>query len=252
MRVNGIDLRDRCAIVTGAARGLGRASAERLLASGARVVAWDANGALLEETVARLDRDGALRGVAVDISDPASVERAVAAATEFSGTPAILVNSAGIGGSKQPSWTYPIDEWKRIIDVNLTGTWLCCRAVVPLMVDAGYGRVVNIASMSGKDGNPNTSPYAASKGGLIALTKSMGKELARSGVLVNCIAPALIDTELVQATDEAYIAFLKEKIPMGRLGRAEEVAAMTAWLCSDECSFNAGAVFDLSGGRATY
>ena len=168
------------------------------------------------------------------------------------GPASLLVNSAGIGGGKHPAWEYPVEEWRRILEVNLTGAWLCCRALVPAMVEAGYGRVVSVASMSGKDGNPLTSAYAASKGGLIAFTKSLGKELAKTGVLANCIAPTLIDTELVRGTSADYIAFLAEKIPMGRLGRSEEVAALVAWLLSEECSFSTGAVFDLSGGRATY
>ena len=251
MRVNAIDLSGRGAIVTGGARGLGRAVAERLHASGARVALWDVNAALARETAVAIGAD-AVHSVAVDVADPRSVEAAVAETRDFMGMPAILVTSAGIGGEKHLAWEYPVDVWRRVIDVNLVGTWLCCRAVLPAMVEAGYGRVVTIASMSGKDGNPNTSAYSASKGGLIALTKSMGKELARTGVLANCVVPTLFDTELVRETDPRYIDFLREKIPMGRFGRPEELAAMVAWLCSDECSYNSGAVFDLSGGRATY
>lgn len=238
--------------MTGAAGGIGRAVAERLIESGARVVGWDTDQARLDETRTALGGEARFCGVAIDITDAEAVRRAAATSIDVFGAPDILVNSAGIGGSKLPSWRFDVDEWRRIIDVNLTGTWLCCREVVPHMIAAGKGRVVNMASMSGKDGNPNTAAYAASKGGVIALTKSMGKELATSGVLVNCIAPTLVETDLVRETSPEYIAFLKAKIPMGRLARVEEAAALTVWLCSDECSFNTGAVFDLSGGRATY
>ena len=251
MRTNAIDLSGRGAIVTGGARGLGRAIAERLHASGARLALWDVDGEGVQATAAAIDPVAA-RGFAVDVSDAASVEATAAATRAFLGTPAILVTSAGIGGEKHPAWEYPVDVWRRVIDVNLVGSWLCCRAVLPAMVEADFGRVVTIASMSGKEGNPNTSAYSASKGGVIAMTKSIGKELAGTGVRVNCVVPSVFDTELVRETDPRYIDFLRQKIPMGRFGRPEELAAMVAWLCSDECSYNSGAVFDLSGGRATY
>lgn len=250
MRRNRIDLAGRSAIVTGGARGLGRAVAERLGASGARVALWDVDGALAEETARALGEG--TRGFAVDVSDAGSVDAAMAATRAWFGDAALLVCSAGIGGEKHVAWDYPVDVWSRVLAVNLTGTWLCCRAAAPAMVAAGWGRIVTIASMAGKEGNPNTSAYSASKGGVIALTKSLGRELARTGVLANCVVPTLFDTELVRETDPRYIDFLREKIPMGRFGRPEELAAMVAWLCSDECSYNNGAVFDLSGGRATY
>lgn len=252
MRKNRIDLTDSRAVVTGAARGLGKAIAERLLECGARVACWDVDEKLLHAAWGAADSSPRMMTAVVDVTCAEAIGRAAEATRSAIGSPTILVNSAGIGGSKLPSWEFPIEEWRRILDVNLTGTWLCCRELIPAMIEAGQGRIVNISSMSGKDGNPNTSAYAASKGGIIAMTKSMGKELATSGVLVNCVAPTLIDTELVRGTNADYIEFLKTKIPMKRLGKAEELAALVAWLCSDECSFNTGAVFDLSGGRATY
>jgi 2-dehydro-3-deoxy-L-rhamnonate dehydrogenase (NAD+) len=223
----------RTAVVTGGASGLGRASAERLAADGVRVVTLDiAAGA----------------DIVVDVTDA----RAVAAAAERIGPADILVNSAGIIGPSKPLWEITDEEWAATLTVNVTGTFHLCRAFVPPMAARGWGRVVNVASMAGKDGNPQMSAYSASKAAVIALTKSLGKELATTGVLVNAIAPAVIDTPMISATSAGVLAHLTSLIPMQRLGRAAEVAELVAWLASDRCSFSTGAVYDISGGRATY
>ncbi len=223
----------RTALVTGAMSGLGAAAAARLAADGARVLTLDL-------------ADGA--DLVADVTDAAAVR----AAAEAAGPVDILVNSAGIVGPNAPLWEIPLDGWERTLAVNVTGTFLTCQAFVPGMRERGWGRIVNIASMAGKDGNPNMSPYSASKAAVIALTKSLGKELATSGVLVNAIAPAVIETPMNADTDPAALAHLAALIPMKRLGRADEVAELIAWLASDRVTFSTGAVYDISGGRATY
>ena len=246
--MNQIDLSGRTAVVTGGTRGIGLAIVERMTKSGARVAVWDR--ARLEKG-SKAEAAGAAL-IAVDVSDPDAVARALAETEHRVGPVDILVNSAAIGGVNTTVAQYPLDEWRAVMDVNLTGTFLTCRAVVPGMEKRGYGRIVNIASIAGKEGNPNACAYSASKAGVIALTKSLGKELATTGVRVNCIAPAVIETEMLEQSTKEHIAYMVSKIPMGRLGQVGEVAALVCWLASEECSFSTGAVFDISGGRATY
>lgn len=248
--MNRLDFDGRHAIVTGGATGLGFAIAQRLVASGGSVTLWDRDAAAMERALARL---GAAAGaVEVDVSQHASVQAAVQATQRRTARIDALVNSAGITGPNTKVWEYPVDAWRQVIDVNLNGLFHCCREVVPAMRDAGWGRIVNIASVAGKDGNPNASAYSASKAAVIALTKSLGKELADTGVRVNCVTPAAVKTAIFDQMTEQHIQFMLSKIPMGRFGTPEEVAALVAWLCTEECSFSTGAVFDLSGGRSTY
>jgi NAD(P)-dependent dehydrogenase (short-subunit alcohol dehydrogenase family) len=250
--VNVIDLNGRTAIVTGGARGIGFAAAAKLLASGAAVALWDVDQAALTGAVAALKRRDRVRTAVVDVTHEASIATAVDALIADFGKIDILVNNAGITGGNAPLWELDPAVWRRVIEVNLVGPYLTCRAVVPHMVAAGYGRIVNIASIAGKDGNPNASHYSASKAGLIGLTKSLAKELATKGVLVNCITPAAAKTELFEQMTKAHIDYMLSKIPMNRFVAVEELAAMIAWLASEECSFSTGAVFDISGGRAVY
>ncbi len=247
--MNQIDLHGRVAVVTGGARGIGLAVAQRAVASGATVVLWDRDPARLGQTLATLPRATA---VTVDLTDEAAVRSAAAQTEAAQGRIDILVNNAGITGGNAPTWELPSEEWRRVVEVNLIAPYLVSAAVLPGMIARGYGRVVNIASVAGKEGNPNASHYSASKAGLIALTKSMGKELAGRGVLVNCITPAAAQTELFEQMTEAQIAYMLGKIPMGRFVKVEEIAALTAWLMSEECAFSTGAVFDITGGRSTY
>jgi 2-dehydro-3-deoxy-L-rhamnonate dehydrogenase (NAD+) len=233
--MNQLDFAGRTAIVTGGAQGIGAAIVGRLRASGAKVKIWDL--------------DGSLR---VDVSDPAEVERAARDSTKELGKIDVLVNNAGIAGKNLPTVDYPIDEWERVLRTNLTSQFLCCRAVAPYMVRAGYGRIVNIASIAGKEGNPNAVAYSASKAGVISLTKSLGKELAQSGVLVNCVTPAAARTAIFDQMTDEHIQYMLSKIPMNRFVNVDEIAALVCWLASEECSFSTGAVFDISGGRATY
>ena len=250
--MNRIDLAGRVAVVTGGAQGIGRAIAGRLLESGAAVALWDIDEAQLGHAAAALEAGGRVNTSRVELTDEASVAAATEAALAAHGRIDILVNNAGITGGNAPTWELAPDVWRRVIDVNLVGPFLTCRAVVPHMVRAGYGRIVNIASVAGKEGNPNASHYSASKAGLIALTKSLGKELATQGVLVNAVSPAAAKTAIFDQMTQAHIDFMLSKIPMARFLAVEEAAAMVAWLSSEECSFSTGAVFDLSGGRATY
>jgi NAD(P)-dependent dehydrogenase (short-subunit alcohol dehydrogenase family) len=248
--MNQLDFGNRHAVVTGGAAGLGLAIAQRLVASGGRVTVWDRDAAAAERAAREL---GAGSGfVPVDVSSEASVRAAVQATLQREPRIAALVNSAGITGPNAKVWEYPVDAWRQVIDVNLNGLFLCCREVVPAMRAANYGRIVNIASVAGKDGNPNASAYSASKAAVIALTKSLGKELADTGVRVNCVTPAAVKTALFDQMSEAHIRFMRSRIPMGRFGLPEEIAALVGWLCTEECSFSTGAVFDLSGGRSTY
>ena len=250
--MNNIDLKENRAIVTGAARGVGFAIAKRLLESGAQVAMWDRDVTELEKAAASLRNEGPIVTVAVDVSDPESVEKARKVSTEKFGGIDILVNNAGIAGDNATVWETEINEWKRVLDVDLTGVFLCCRSVVPLMIESGYGRIVNIASIAGKEGNPNAAHYSAAKAGVIALTKSLGKELVETGVLCNCITPAVIETPMLGQITAAHKDYMVSKIPLARMGSADEVAALVSWLCSRDCSFSTGAVFDISGGRATY
>jgi len=247
-----IDLKEKFAVVTGAARGIGYAIAERLCQSGAAVSLWDRDAAALDDAARRLSVSGRIHRAVVDVTQADSVQAAATATQGEFGRIDILVNNAGIAGASKPTWELSPSEWQQVLQIDLFGVYLCCHALVPGMRERKYGRIVNIASIAGKEGNPNASHYSAAKAGVIALTKSLGKELATSGVLVNCIAPAVIETELLQQMTQAHVDYMRSKIPMNRFGRKEEAAALVAWLCSDECSFSTGATFDLSGGRATY
>jgi len=250
--MNRIDLNGRKAIVTGGARGIGYAIVERLLASGASCSLWDRDAERLETAAKNLSAGNRIHTSAVDITKSESVNAAAEATFNHFGAIDILVNNAGIAGATKPVWELTPAEWREVIEVNLLGVYHCCRAVVPKMMERKYGRIVNIASVAGKEGNPNASHYSASKAGVIALTKSLGKELAKTGVLANCITPAVIQTEILDNVPQSHIDYMRSRIPMDRFGRKEEAAAMAAWLCSEDCSFSTGAVFDLSGGRATY
>jgi len=250
--MNTIDLNNRTAIVTGGARGIGFAAAKKLLACGAAVALWDVDSAALTEAVAALKGGGRVHAASVDVTDEASIGNAVDALVRDAGKIDVLVNNAGITGGNAPLWELKPDVWRRVIEVNLIAPYLTCRAVVPHMVAAGYGRIVNIASIAGKDGNPNASHYSASKAGLIGLTKSLAKEVATKGVLVNAIAPAAAKTEMFGQMTQQHIDYMLSKIPMNRFVTVEELAAMIAWLASEDCSFSTGAVFDISGGRAVY
>jgi 3-oxoacyl-[acyl-carrier protein] reductase len=249
--MNTIDLNGRTAIITGGARGIGFAAAQKMQASGAAVVLWDIDAAALAKAAAAL-KGGRVYVSTVDVTDEASIGDAVAALMRGSGKIDILVNNAGITGGNAPLWELAPEVWRRVIEVNLIAPYLTCRAVVPHMAAAGYGRIVNIASIAGKDGNPNASHYSASKAGLIGLTKSLAKELATTGVLVNCITPAAAKTEMFGSMTQAHIDYMLSKIPMNRFVTVEELATMIAWLASEDCSFSTGAVFDISGGRAVY
>jgi 3-oxoacyl-[acyl-carrier protein] reductase len=250
--MNMIDLNGRAAIVTGGARGIGLATARKLLASGAAVALWDIDAAALGKTAAALKESGRVQAAVVDVTAADSIAAAVGAAIRDFGKIDILVNNAGITGGNAPLWQLAPDVWRGVIEVNLIAPYLTCRAVVPHMIAAGYGRIVNIASIAGKDGNPNASHYSASKAGLIGLTKSLAKELATTGVLVNAVTPAAAKTEMFDQMQQQHIDYMLSKIPMNRFLEVEELAAMIAWLSSADCSFSTGAVFDISGGRAVY
>jgi 3-oxoacyl-[acyl-carrier protein] reductase len=248
--MNQLDFNGRHAVVTGGATGLGYAIAARLIASGGSVTLWDRDLPAAQLAAGVLGAKA--QAVQVDVSQHASVQAAVAATLLQTTHIDALVNSAGITGPNTKVWEYPVDAWREVMDVNLNGLFHCCREVVPVMRDAGYGRIVNIASVAGKDGNPNASAYSASKAAVMALTKSLGKELADTGVRVNCVTPAAVKTAIFDQMSDEHIRFMLSKIPMGRFGTPEEVAALVGWLCTEECSFSTGAVFDLSGGRSTY
>ena len=243
--MNRIDLAGRTAIVTGAVKGIGRAITAHLQAAGAQVIAWDidADGlAAMADTVAG--------HAVVDIADGGQVRAAVETAVNAHGRLDILINNAGIVGPPTAALAYPEDAWRQVVDIDLNGTFLCCQAVAPQMVAAGYGRIVNIASIAGKEGTPMLAAYSAAKAGVIAFTKVLGRELAETGVIANCVAPAAIETDMAHNQDPEVLRLMIEKNPMKRLGTVDEVARMTAWLASADCSFSTGAVFDLSGGRA--
>ena len=251
-QMNTYDFNGQRAAVTGAAEGIGRAIAERLLASGAAVALWDLNPDRLGETRDALAERGSVHGVTVDVTDAASVEAAVADTEAALGGIDVLVNNAGIAGPNAVTWEYPLEDWQQVMAVDLNGVFHCCRAVLPGMIERNYGRVVNIASIAGKEGNPNASAYSAAKAGVIALTKSLGKELASYDIAVNCVTPAAARTRIFDQITQQHIDYMLSKIPRGRFVTVEEVAGLVAWLASRECSFSTGAVFDISGGRATY
>jgi 2-dehydro-3-deoxy-L-rhamnonate dehydrogenase (NAD+) len=248
--MNQLDFHGRHAVVTGGASGLGLAIAQRLIQSGGSVSLWDRDKATALQAARALGTQAG--AVGVDVTDHAAVQRAVQSTLQAAGRIDALVNSAGITGPNVKLWDYPVEDWHQVMDINLHGLFLCCREVVPVMRASNYGRIVNIASVAGKDGNPNASAYSASKAAVIALTKSLGKELADTGIRVNCVTPAAVKTAMFDQMTPEHIQFMLSKIPMGRFGTPEEVAAMVSWLCTDDCSFSTGAVFDLSGGRSTY
>jgi 3-oxoacyl-[acyl-carrier protein] reductase len=248
--MNQLDLKGRTAVVTGGAAGIGFAIAKRLAASGARVSLWDRDPKALADCAKAIG--AGTHTAQLDVSDEAQVQRALAETKTALSKVDILVCSAGITGPNMKTWEYPLADWKQVLDINLTGVFLCNKTLAPHMSANNYGRIVNIASVAGKEGNPNASAYSASKAGVISLTKSLGKELAATGVRVNCVTPAAVKTGMFAQMTQAHIDFMLSKIPMGRFGEVEEIAALVCWLCTEDCSFSTAAVFDLSGGRATY
>jgi 2-dehydro-3-deoxy-L-rhamnonate dehydrogenase (NAD+) len=249
---NKIDLNGKNAVVTGGAQGIGRAIVERMLESGAACAIWDRDQALAGQTAAELKGRGLAVAIAVDVTDPAAIERAKTETLSALGRIDILVNNAGITGPNTTTWEYPVEAWQTVMRVNLDGPFLCCRAIVPLMIAQNYGRIVSIASVAGKEGNPNAPAYSASKAGVIALTKSLGKELANYDISVNCLTPAAAKTAMFEQMTKQHIDYMLSKIPRGRFVTVDEIAAMVAFCASADCSFTTGAVFDISGGRATY
>jgi 3-oxoacyl-[acyl-carrier protein] reductase len=248
--MNQLDFNGRTAVITGGAAGIGLAIAQRLIASGGRVSLWDRDAAALDR--AKIHLTAGIDTRVVDVADAGSVDAAAQAAASALGRIDALVCSAGITGPNTTTWEYPVDAWRQVMEVNVNGVFLCNRAVVALMLKHDYGRIVNIASVAGKEGNPNASAYSTSKAAVIGLTKSLGKELAKTGIRVNCVTPAAVKTAIFDQMSQQHIDFMLSKIPMGRFGQVEEIAALVAWLCTEDCSFSTGAVFDLSGGRATY
>ena len=248
--MNKIDLNGRCAVVTGGAQGFGRAITERFVSSGAKVAIWDFDQALAERTAKEIG--ASVSAYKVDVSDLAAVEKARDATLAAFGKIDIFVNNAGIAGVNKTVWETDLDEWRKVLRINLDGPFICCKAIAPSMVKQKYGRIVNIASIAGKEGNPNAAHYSASKAGLIALTKSLGKELAQHNIMVNAVTPAAAKTAIFDQLTQQHIDFMLSKIPKNRFVLVEELAAMVAWLASEDCSFSTGAVFDISGGRATY
>jgi 3-oxoacyl-[acyl-carrier protein] reductase len=248
--MNRIDLGGRVAVVTGGAQGFGRAITERFVASGAKVAIWDMDRALADKTAEEIG--SSVGSYVADVSDAAAAERARDATLSDFGKIDILVNNAGIAGINRTVWETEVDEWRKVLRINLDGPFICSRAIVPHMIERKYGRIVNIASIAGKEGNPNAAHYSASKAGLIALTKSLGKELAAYDISVNCVTPAAAKTAIFDQLTQQHIDFMLSKIPRGRFVKVEELASMVAWIASEECAFTTGAVFDISGGRATY
>ncbi|HMD29847.1 MAG TPA: SDR family NAD(P)-dependent oxidoreductase [Steroidobacteraceae bacterium] len=250
--MNQLDLKGRVAVVTGAARGIGYAVAERLLRSGATVSLWDMDAAKLNDACTQLAAFGTVGACCLDLTGDAAVQGAAEETVARFGKIDILINNAGITGGNAPTWELDPKAWRRVIEVNLVAPYLTSRSIVPLMRERGYGRIVNVASVAGKEGNPNASHYSASKAGLIGLTKSLAKELATQGILVNCVTPAVAKTDLFAQMTQQHIDYMLAKIPMNRFVEPHEIAATVCWLASEECSFATGAVFDISGGRATY
>src|SRR4029453_2282045 len=250
--MNQLDLKGRVTIVTGGARGIGYAIARRALQSGGTAAVWDVDGDRLESARRELSAHGTVSAERVDITDDASVASAAAASVSKHGRVDILVNNAGVTGGNGVTWELAPDVWRRVIDVNLVGCFLVCRAVIPLLIANGYGRIVNVASIAGKEGNPTASHYSASKAGGIGLTKSLGKELATKNIVVNCVTPAAANTEIFAQMKPEHIEYMRSKIPLGRFVDVDGIAALICWLASEDCSFSTGAVFDISGGRATY
>lgn len=239
----------RTAVITGGASGLGLEAARRIVAEGGKVVLWDMNPDALAAAKAEV---GATHTIALDVSKADAVEAAAAESKKMLGKIDILVNSAGITGATHTVIGYPIDSWLKVFDVNVNGLFYCCRAIAPMMVEAGYGRIVNISSVAGKEGNPNASSYSASKAAVLGFTKSLGKELATQGVIVNAVTPATFDSPILKQVPQSHIDYMKSRIPMGRLGKSEENAAAVCWLASEECSFTTASTLDTSGGRTTY
>jgi 2-dehydro-3-deoxy-L-rhamnonate dehydrogenase (NAD+) len=250
--MNSIDLKNRVAVITGGARGIGYAIAERMLSSGAAVCLWDMDKSALKDAAKSLSAKGTVSTQAVELTDEASVIKATKATIKTHGQIDILVNNAGITGGNAKVWELDTAVWRKVVEVNLVAPFIICKAIVPYMLKRNYGRIVNIASIAGKEGNPNASHYSASKAGLIGLTKSLGKEVATNGITVNCITPAAAKTDIFNQMKPEFIQFMLSKIPMGRFVEVDEIAAMAAWLASEDCSFSTGAVFDISGGRGTY
>jgi NAD(P)-dependent dehydrogenase (short-subunit alcohol dehydrogenase family) len=250
--MNKIDLKNKTAVVTGGAQGIGLAIAEIFLESGALVSLWDQDEKLVNETAVKLSSKGNAEAVVMDVANLTSVENAVRQTQDTLGGIDILICNAGISGPTEKLWEYPPEAWQKIIDINLTGVFNCLRAVTPIMIEQNYGRIVNVASVAGKEGNPNASAYSSSKAGVIALTKSLGKELAQFDIAVNCITPAAAKTQIFDQMSEEHIQYMLSKIPRERFLKVEEAASMVAWLCSTENSFTTAGVFDLSGGRSTY
>ena len=250
--MNQIDLKNKSAVVTGGAQGIGLAIAERLLVSGASVCLWDRDEQMVNKTAASLASKGKVETAIMDVTDLESVKNAVNRTKDAFDSIDILVCNAGISGPTMKVWEYPPEEWQNVIDIDLTGVFNCLHAVTPIMIEQNYGRIVNVASVAGKDGNPNAAPYSAAKAGVIALTKSLGKELAEFDIAVNCITPAAAKTRIFDQISEEHIQYMLSKIPRNRFLKVEEAASMVTWLCSAENSFTTGGVFDLSGGRSTY
>ncbi len=250
--MNKIDLAGRKAVVTGGARGIGLAIAERFMQSGAEVSLWDMDAAALDAALKHLAPIGKAHTTTVDVTDANAVGAAANAAIGQMGKVDILINNAGIAGPSKTTWDYTPEEWRKVLEIDLTGPFLCSRALVPGMIAQKYGRIVSTASIAGKEGNPNAAAYSAAKAGLIGLTKSLGKELAQTGVVVNCITPAAAKTEIFNQISQQHIDYMLSKIPMGRFVEVNEIAALVTWLSSEECSFTTGGVFDISGGRAVY
>jgi len=250
--MNKIDLKNKTAVVTGGAKGIGLAITKLFLECGASVSLWDKDEKLVNEIANQLSLQGNAEAIVTDVSNLASVENAVIQTQKSMGRIDILICNAGISGPNEKLWDYPPEAWQKIMDINLTGVFNCLRAVTPLMIKQKYGRIVNVGSVAGKEGNPNASAYSASKAGVIALTKSLGKELAQFDIAVNCITPAAAKTQIFDQMSEEHIQYMLSKIPRGRFLKVDEVASMVAWLCSSENSFTTAGVFDLSGGRSTY
>ena len=250
--MNVYDLKERVAIITGGAQGIGLAVANRMLASGARLAIWDRDRALLDETVTRIAKPDRVHSWVIDIADLAAVEAATKATFDHFGKIDILINNAAIVGPNAPTWEYPPEAFRDVVNIGLIGTFYCCRAVVPHMIAANYGRIVNLASIAGKEGNPRAPAYSSMKAGVIALTKSLGKELATYNISVNCVTPAVANTAMGMSQDPDFLAMVVSKIPRGRMLELEEASSMISWLATAENSFTTGAAFDLSGGRATY